>query len=546
MNTSRVVYEREENTIMYASFPNLNKLCCVMCQIDFVDVHESKTKSNFYWQTMKCRLLIHLVPKVIASPVSGTEIFIFIITDKTFFATGKLETILRTLKLVYHGVRPITKELYKMCLIYTIRSKIAPQWNRAGQYMLLGKEFYNSVQAIGAVKLDILIEENNTRLQLGVEKVKIPYLKLEEHLPSSVIAQFLLDPKGYIDLSSYKIPFVHVLPSTKKGKLLSVSKEIPASCAFTDYDQLRRHWKNMYGYSLPKNKDGILYYEIKFPIPRSNIFTYPSLCITFGSLDIIPNRDKELTITQFLSDMLVKVPIICGQQLQISKHTPFKTENSSLACATFIKSQDSCLVKENDPIRILQSGNSEIRNTNITSVSLKEQLTKIHRIHDTSVCENVAYSSNRDIDENRNDVTKTIEGGFIGGSASRNLADTFTVTKTETISRYFGVQKPYSRVNREGFQSLQKETGEHLTLKEKLSNAKSSENSRVPLQETDHNIDVEAMAKNNQLHQVRKSVLSDWLKKHLIPHDSKIKKTDLINKVLSHIRNTQMLNQFRL
>lgn len=55
MNTSCAVYERKENTIMYASFPQVNKLCCVMCQIDFVDVDESKTKSNFHWQTMKCR-----------------------------------------------------------------------------------------------------------------------------------------------------------------------------------------------------------------------------------------------------------------------------------------------------------------------------------------------------------------------------------------------------------------------------------------------------------------------------------------------------------
>lgn len=33
--------------------------------------------------------------------------------------------------------------------------------------------------------------------------------------------------------------------STKKGTLLSVSKEIPAGSAFKDYGQLRRHWKNM-------------------------------------------------------------------------------------------------------------------------------------------------------------------------------------------------------------------------------------------------------------------------------------------------------------
>lgn len=50
------------------------------------------------------------------------------------------------------------------------------------------------------------------RLQLCAEKVKVPYIKLEDYLPSSVIAEFLLDPKGYIDLSSYRFPFVHVLP----------------------------------------------------------------------------------------------------------------------------------------------------------------------------------------------------------------------------------------------------------------------------------------------------------------------------------------------
>lgn len=42
----------------------------------------------------------------------------------------------------------------------------------------------------------------------------------------------------------FKIKFFYFY-STKKGKLLSVSKELPAKCAFKDYDQLRRHWKNM-------------------------------------------------------------------------------------------------------------------------------------------------------------------------------------------------------------------------------------------------------------------------------------------------------------
>lgn len=78
-----------------------------------------------------------------------------------------------------------------------------------------------------------------------------------------------------------------------------------------------------YGYSLPKNKDEILYYEIKFLIPKSKVFIYPHMCIVKSPLEVIPSRDKKPTITHFLSDMLMKLPVICGKQLQISKDTPF-------------------------------------------------------------------------------------------------------------------------------------------------------------------------------------------------------------------------------
>lgn len=54
------------------------------------------------------------------------------------------------------------------------------------------------------------------------------------------------------------------------------------------------------------------------------------------------------------------------------------------------------------------------------------------------------------------------------------------------------------------------------------------------------------MAKMNKLDQMKNSELRDWLKKYSIPHDSKTRKAELINKVLSHIKNTQILQQFRI
>lgn len=54
------------------------------------------------------------------------------------------------------------------------------------------------------------------------------------------------------------------------------------------------------------------------------------------------------------------------------------------------------------------------------------------------------------------------------------------------------------------------------------------------------------MVKMNQLDQMKNSELSDWLKERSIPHDPKAKKGVLINKVLSHIKNTTILQPIRM
>ncbi|KAK1136557.1 hypothetical protein K0M31_001103 [Melipona bicolor] len=557
MDACNLMYERKEQSVLYASFPHINDLRCAICKIDFIEVHDSSAKSYFHWQTLKCRLLIHLISDVIASPILGTERCIFVIGYKKFFEAGKLERILKNFKLVYQGLRSVTMELYKNCLIYTIQTKISPLWNKVGDYFVQGKNFYNFVEGIRGLKLDILMKENNMCLQLHAQIVKIPYITLEDYLPPHIISHFLADSKGYIDLSHYKLPFVHVLPSIKKGKLLSVSKELPANCVFKDYEQLRRHWKNMYGYSLPKNKDGILYYEIKFLIPKSKVFTYPHMCIIKNPLEIILSRDKKSTITYFLSDMLVKLPIICGKQLQISKNTPFNTTSSSTHVSFNVakdKGLDRCLKEKSNIVSQLEFSDKNVdgltKDTN-TATLAKAQLTRIHQIHNVRFDENIRTKlSNKDMEDvqylnaSENSSTKDIRNNFIEGNISRNSDNNFIASERETISTYFKIQKTNSYVKTKELTQEEEQKQKHLTLKEKLLKAKSSEDSSIFL--SGQNISVEAMAKMNKLDQMKNSELSDWLKKHSIPHNSNGRKTELINKILSHIKNTQILQQFRI
>ncbi|XP_068974768.1 uncharacterized protein C18orf63-like [Bombus flavifrons] len=388
-------------------------------------------------------------------------------------------------------------------------------------------------------------------LQLHAEILKIPYIKLEDYLSPSIISHFLADPKGYVDLSRYNLPFVHVLPSTKKGKLLSVSKELPAKCAFKDYDQLRRHWKNMYGYYLPKDKGGILFYEIKFLISKSKVFTYPHMCVASSPLEIIPNREKESTITHFLSDMLMKLPGVCGKRIQISKDTLFDTKSLNIkssdaspkdrGLSTYLKEKGNIISQLEFSDKCIDGLTKDV----ITATSLRTQLTKIHQIHNVQFHENMrAKLDNRDVKENQsgiqclntmqNSSIQNVENNFITVNTSRN--PNFTVSE-ERISTYFKIQNMNSYAKTKGLPQEKDQRQKHLTLKEKLSKAKSDK---------DSSSSVPTMVKMNQLDQMKNSESSDWLKERSIPHNSKGKKSVLINKVLSHIKNTTILQPFRM
>ena len=55
MDACNLVNKKKEQSVLYAVFPEMSNLCCAICEIDFVEVRDSSAKSNFHWQTMKCR-----------------------------------------------------------------------------------------------------------------------------------------------------------------------------------------------------------------------------------------------------------------------------------------------------------------------------------------------------------------------------------------------------------------------------------------------------------------------------------------------------------
>ncbi|XP_024937476.1 uncharacterized protein C18orf63 [Cephus cinctus] len=167
--------------------------------------------------------------------------------------------------------------------------------------------------------MDLFINDQELCVELRATRIKKSPVMLEDIcLPQNLLIEFMADPEGSIDLKPFGHPWVHVLPSMKRGMVISVSKQIPKACPFKSYDELRRHWKNMHGYRLPKVEEGIIYYEIHFPIAQSNTFTYPNVCLA-NSLKILRNGKPEIIADRFAQNFMKKITSVCGTRIWINR-----------------------------------------------------------------------------------------------------------------------------------------------------------------------------------------------------------------------------------
>lgn len=53
--------------------------------------------------------------------------------------------------------KPVTLENYKECIMYTIKCKLSPTWNKMGQYLCHGNDYLIGNEEINAIKFDLIV-----------------------------------------------------------------------------------------------------------------------------------------------------------------------------------------------------------------------------------------------------------------------------------------------------------------------------------------------------------------------------------------------------
>ncbi|KAK0079922.1 hypothetical protein PV325_000632 [Microctonus aethiopoides] len=322
-----------EEIIFYIPIVSRHNLCCIICDVNPDEVADTAAKSFFHWQTLKCRLLVNLMQdSVIGSPMSGTDHSFYIITTKNFYQNSSLIDMFKRLNLMVSGPLEVTSEVYISCIKYTFEFVLAPKWNRVTRQLFIeGRNFLTNIDINPAIKMFLsLVTNSNTineddeiMVKLRPYNIKLFPLKLKDlGLSNSIVHDFMNNSTEIINVGQSNAIRVSVLPSMRKGRLITIYKRIPDSCPFKTWTELRRHWKNMYGYRLPETDEGILFYEIYFPIAGvrlGNYFVYPDICVREEIAQLPYKNDSMAIANKFMNNLVGIMPKMCLRELIFNK-----------------------------------------------------------------------------------------------------------------------------------------------------------------------------------------------------------------------------------
>ncbi|CAG5100397.1 Similar to C18orf63: Uncharacterized protein C18orf63 (Homo sapiens) [Cotesia congregata] len=333
-------------------------LCCIVCTVDCDDIKLSSAKSSWHWQKLKCRLLIYLLKDnfIVGSPIPRSNTSFYIIVTNDFYKSDTLTNIIKKLNLHASEPQPVTARAYITCIRYTIDFYLSPEWNKVATLYFQGDDFWKSTERSTAVQaiINLITPERSDVDKIAIiltpVKAKLPSLRLNDFcIPHSVISDFLADPNGVIDVSLFGNERVAVLPSLKLGKVLRIMKNIPSTCPYQNWTEMRRFWKNMYGYRLPKTSEGILFYDIKFPsLTPNDRFIYPDICIRSGLQQYSYGAGAEAVVKNFMTHLTTSMPKMCIDKLidQNLMQITHQVDETTTEMKTPVNQQEhSCLVK---------------------------------------------------------------------------------------------------------------------------------------------------------------------------------------------------------
>ena len=239
------------------------------------------------------------------------------------------------------SLHPLSPALLEECLSYTLKARLAPNWNKVGDWLLGGRQFLHQADQIPAVKMSLHLADRQVVFVLSATVMRFPLLQPEDlGVDTGSLEQFVLGDHNsciqrYLKIFIFFIFFnlrhpkvctprselcarsVLVLPKLTRGSLVSITKQLPAGSRFQEWATMKRYWKNMYGYRL-EHEDGsepTVYYNVSFG--RGPPLTYPEWTVRASAPRAVARVDPRPVVQQFLAQLQASSATLCGQAFSV-------------------------------------------------------------------------------------------------------------------------------------------------------------------------------------------------------------------------------------
>uniref|UniRef100_A0A8C0LYZ4 DUF4708 domain-containing protein n=1 Tax=Canis lupus familiaris TaxID=9615 RepID=A0A8C0LYZ4_CANLF len=313
-----------QQSLFFITPPDLYKLCAVKIILSN-QVADTEIRST---QMKMCRQLLYMHQDILVSPVPGILSQIWVVMAIPFYKAGKLNAYIENCGAKVEAPQRVIPVILQNCLSYSLMSRLAPAWNKTGHLLVQGREFLSQMGKQSAVVLDINVTETQVCLSIEAYTIRLPPPELREFgISQSIIKDFDTNNNAVIEGHSILNNWCYVLPSMKRGQIISILHTTPPDCPFHSYEDFRMHWDDLYGYKLPEDCGNTkIYCSIYFKMIGERIFTYPLSCIRSQPIQFFPRVDLEGVLKSFLSDLKSKLPQICGFPIKMTTKACYYTQ----------------------------------------------------------------------------------------------------------------------------------------------------------------------------------------------------------------------------
>ncbi|XP_067341518.1 uncharacterized protein C18orf63-like isoform X2 [Channa argus] len=299
---------RVQQLLFFLRLPDLRKLVFITLSL------QGKEEEPRSQQIKICRELVLLYSDILASPALDSFTDITVVLAVSFFQKGILQVYAQRHRLQLGPPQYVLPGVLQCCLSYSLITRLAPHWNKAGLLLISGMELSTT--------------EGQLCISIGASAVRMPPNTLEDFdFPPLVLKRFNSDPDFILDPSCTGAAiWCHVLPSMKKGQIITISHQLPRDGPFRTYRDLQNHWNRLYGYRLPEvTQEEVVYCSVYFRLVGERLFTYPLSCIRLQPVQHCPAVNLEGALGSFVSDIRTRLQSVCGFPARLSSKPCYHT-----------------------------------------------------------------------------------------------------------------------------------------------------------------------------------------------------------------------------